>query len=219
MYPPTRTYWCEPTDQVAVGLRRYSRTGDPCPGRLGYHDAQVHIALDSVRWIDTGFGRRTFHQRRSPANTDPRWPTSCAACGYEFVDDDARQGSHNLLYRRGDTGDLVTIGAAAGDGAPAPAPPGATWDAWWMADEAGRGPDGIYLMCLLPNGSMWHVDGRASNCTRPDDRAHRCWVRHGDPRRAAVTVDKDGDTCAAGAGSIVAGDYHGFLRAGVLVVA
>lgn len=45
---------------------------------------------------------------------------------------------------------------------------------------------------------------------------HKCWVRHGDPRASNVTVDKNGDTCSAGAGSILAGDYHGFLQAGVL---
>lgn len=32
-----------------------------------------------------------------------------------------------------------------------------------------------------------------------------------------ITVDKNGTTCAAGAGSISAGPYHGFLRNGQLV--
>jgi hypothetical protein len=94
------------------------------------------------------------------------------------------------------------------------APPGASWDAWWMPDYW-RGPDGIALMVKCPNGHEWHVDSQASNCTRKG-QPHECWVRHGDPRQANVTVDKHGDTCAAGAGSIVAGDYHGFLQAGIL---
>jgi lambda family phage portal protein len=51
-------------------------------------------------------------------------------------------------------------------------------------------------------GGTWDIDGRASNCTRPDDDTHRCWVRHGDPRTGVVHVDKDGDTCGAGSGSI-----------------
>lgn len=42
----------------------------------------------------------------------------------------------------------------------------------------------------------------------------RCWVRHGEP--PIVTVNKDGLTCAAGAGSIGIGGgeryYHGFLQ-------
>lgn len=88
------------------------------------------------------------------------------------------------------------------------------WNAWWMP-ENWRGPDGIALMVRLPNGHDWHVDGEASNCTRKGE-PHACWVRHGDPRTATVHVDKDGDTCAAGAGSILAGDYHGFLQHGVL---
>jgi hypothetical protein len=71
-------------------------------------------------------------------------------------------------------------------------------------------------MVRCPNGSDWHVDGRASNCTMPTDKVHKCWVRHGDPRASNLTVDKNGFTCAAGAGSIQAGDYHGFLQAGVL---
>lgn len=215
-----RTYWLEPTDQAAVAVRRWARTSKPCPGPLGYHDAGVHIGLEPVRWIDTGWGRRTFHHRRAPERDDRRWPVRCAHCDYLFAAGDGRNTGHTLIYRRADTGDLVVLTRHHDAGTPAaPAPTGATWDAWWMADDDGRGPDGIHLMCRLPGGRDWHVDGRASNCTRPDDRAHRCWVRHGDPRQADVTVDKDGDTCAAGAGSIRAGHYHGFLRAGLLVPA
>ena len=74
---------------------------------------------------------------------------------------------------------------------------------------------GEHLYAVLPNGRYWDIDSRASNCGRPDDRTHRCWVRHGEPPN--VTVDKQGDTCTAGAGSILADDYHGFLRAGEFV--
>ena len=105
-------------------------------------------------------------------------------------------------------------------GAPAPeapsAEPGACWDAWWMPDNW-KGADGIALMVRLPDGHDWHVDSRSSNCTRPDDNVHKCWVRHGDPRECHVTVDKNGDTCAAGAGSIQSPTWHGFLRDGHLV--
>jgi hypothetical protein len=48
----------------------------------------------------------------------------------------------------------------------------------------------------------------------PNDRLHRCWVRHGDAPE--LTVDKNGKTCGAGGGSIVSGSYHGFLRNGFL---
>jgi hypothetical protein len=66
---------------------------------------------------------------------------------------------------------------------------------------------GQHLHVVLPNGHIWNMDSRASNCTRPEDNRHRCWVRHGDP--PAITVDKDGITCGAGGGSVKSGDYHG----------
>lgn len=74
--------------------------------------------------------------------------------------------------------------------------------------------DGQHLHAILPNGLGWDIDGRASNCTLPDDTTHRCWVRDGTPPN--VTAGKAGHTCSAGAGSILSGDYHGFLRGGVL---
>jgi hypothetical protein len=51
-----------------------------------------------------------------------------------------------------------------------------------------------------------------------DDRTHRCWVRHG-TYGERLTVDKNGPTCGAGAGSFFMGannEWHGFLRNGVL---
>jgi hypothetical protein len=72
-----------------------------------------------------------------------------------------------------------------------------------------------HLYVVLPNGHWWDIDGRASNCTLPTDKAHRCWVRHGVPPH--ITVDKNGLTCSAGAGSILSDGYHGFLREGRLV--
>jgi hypothetical protein len=64
-----------------------------------------------------------------------------------------------------------------------------------------------------PGGRDWIIDGRARNCSMPEDDTHRCWIRHGEP--PAITVGKAGGfTCAAG-GSIRAGRYHGFLVNGV----
>lgn len=94
------------------------------------------------------------------------------------------------------------------------APPGAMWDAWWYP---WKGPDGRSLMVRCPNGRDWSIDGRASNCTLPDDQEHRCWVRTGDPPSVTVSKSAPGQrTCSAGGGSIQAGDYHGFLRDGRL---
>lgn len=74
--------------------------------------------------------------------------------------------------------------------------------------------EGQHLHVVLPNGRHWDIDSRARNCTLKDDRAHRCWVRTGEPPN--ITVGKNGLTCSAGAGSIQAADYHGFLRNGQL---
>lgn len=91
--------------------------------------------------------------------------------------------------------------------------PGAMYFADWYQR---KGPDGHHLIVKTPGG-LWHVDGRANNCTRPDDREHYCWVRHG--VAPDITVDKDGNTCGSGC-SIGQGldfrDYHGFLRGGWL---
>jgi hypothetical protein len=238
-YPETRTFWLEPTDTVAVGLRRFTYGGKDSAGRFtcesGSHSMLVYIGNAPAIYRDTDHGRVLDTQPPTPRH-DERWPIACA-CGYVFsvADGAADQNAigdewqdwQELLYRRADTGELVTLrdhdpdktapaGRLLGAVAPPPtAPPGASWDAWWMP-ASWRGPDGIALMVRCPNGHDWHVDGEASNCTRKGDRAHKCWVRHGDARQCAVTVDKNGETCAAGGGSIQAGDYHGFMVAGVL---
>lgn len=78
--------------------------------------------------------------------------------------------------------------------------------------------DGLAIACVCLNGHHWYIDGRASNCTMRDDNAHRCWVRHGTVGER-IRVDKDGLTCAAGAGSFYMGpnqEWHGFVRDGRL---
>lgn len=82
-------------------------------------------------------------------------------------------------------------------------------------DSCFAGPDGKDYIVKCPGGRTWHVDGPCSNCTRKDEK-HYCWIRHGDPVKCNVTVDKQGDTCSAGAGSIQTGNWHGFLTNGIL---
>jgi hypothetical protein len=220
-FPATPTYWLDPTGDVAVGLRRYSRAehgGFTCED--GWHEALVFTGVEPALWQDTDHGR-VLALRAEVVHDDPRWPTECVrGCGYRFTPDDRWQVWQEQLYQRADTGEVVTTrGRSVEDppDAPRPAPPGAMWDAWWLPDTpAWRGPDGMSLMVRLPDGHDWLVDGEASNCTRKGDHSHKCWVRHGDPRRGEVTVGKDGETCAAGAGSIQSRGYHGFLQAGVL---
>lgn len=109
------------------------------------------------------------------------------------------------IYKRSDAGEETTLYDA---------PPGAMWFADWLLPFEKPGSDGHVLVVRLPNGREWVVDGRCSNCTMPKDNVHKCWVRHGTP--PLVTVDKNGHTCAAGAGSILSGDWHGFLQNGEL---
>jgi hypothetical protein len=217
-YPATPTVWLTATDKVAVGLRRYTPTRRGADGYgcdAGHHSALIYCGTEQASFREDEDGR-VLAARPTTTHDDSRWPTACAKCGHEFGDDGYWQDWQELLYRRTDTGGLVTLRSSADDiNAPTPAPPGSMWDAWWMP-ESWRGADGIALMVRLPNGHDWHVDSEASNCTRKGDRTHKCWVRHGDPRTASVHVDKAGDTCAAGAGSIQAEDYHGFMHHGVL---
>lgn len=92
---------------------------------------------------------------------------------------------------------------------------GAMWFATWLpkgftwSNEAEA-----HLIVKTPGGS-WDIDARASNCAMPGDRLHRCWCRHGVPPE--IDVNKNGLTCQAGAGSIMIGGWHGFLRNGYLV--
>lgn len=216
----TQTFWLEPTDEVAAGLRRYAsrdQTGWTCAA--GYHDALTYIGRGPARYVERD-GHRTLESPDDGSYPDDaRWPTHCRhGCGYEFTNDDHWQPWSLLIYRRTDTGEdrvLHQSASAESVGAPA-AEPGASWDAWWMPFS--RGDDGIYLMVRLPDGHDWAVDSQASNCTRPGE-PHKCWIRHGDPKACKVTVDKNGETCSAGAGSIGTPNWHGFLRDGRLVVA
>lgn len=99
-------------------------------------------------------------------------------------------------------------------------------------DYPRAGFDGLSIFCVVAGGThiidgketdvkgneTWNIEGRASNCTMKDDPHHRCWVRHGTVGER-VTVDKNGRTCGAGAGSFFMGpnnSWHGFIRDGML---
>lgn len=117
-----------------------------------------------------------------PAPGGAEWPTACDACGAACPEDAPKQMFPRRLY----------------DTASGSPEPGRHLRSHWIHD-AGRG------VCEWDGCDG---KGRASNCTKPQDRAHRCWVLHGDP---VHTASKAGNTCAAGAGSIVTPKWHGFL--------
>lgn len=211
---PTPCYLLEPTETNRRWLRRYAAVAhDGWTCADGWHHARTPIADAPVIHHPAIAGAVT-----EPAIAaflfDPRWPTHCEeGCGYAFTDEDRRQVFTRRVYRVTDALD----GAALPVGAEATledAPPGAQWYADWMGEWA-QGSDGRTLVVKLPDGHEWMIDSEAKNCTRPGDRSHRCWLRHGVP--PLVTVGKDGgETCKAGAGSIASPGYHGFLHSGVL---
>lgn len=201
-----RCFVLEPTGRARRDLRRYrscSKDEAKCTqSGTSYHNA--HVPLDEVAIVPREQGRYSIPQDDQPPRDDPRWPTHCA-CGYAFTGDDEWQVFGEILYTRADTGELTTLRDA---------PSGALWRATWFEEWSwGRGADGEAWICRTPGGD-WHIDGPANNCTMPNDKVHKCWCRHG--TAPDFTVDKNGVTCAAGAGSIQSGSYHGFLRNGWL---
>src|SRR6266700_1793826 len=201
-------FFLEPTGQVAVQLRRYTRNNDPdcCsahPGKYSYHNAIVFIFNEPTEKDEQGYicnGTKPM-----PPHDDPRWTKLCE-CGYEFQESDEWQRFTEVVYRRSDTGDETTISKA---------PVGGMWYAWWL--DHFNTPQGEHALTVKTPGGEWVIDSQSSNCTMPDDNKqekHHCWIRHGEPPN--ITLDKVGVTCGAGAGSIQCNQYHGFLRNGYL---
>lgn len=209
----TRCFWLEPTDRVQQSLRVFLAQGDACPGRMPYHQAIVLLDEAPAIWTPHPEGGRPSLSGQAPqaAADDPRWPTKCEACGavleYGVSTDVRRQHNFELIYRRQDTGETMTI---------AKAPPGAMWDAHWYGTP---GPDGRTLVVRLPDGTDWLVDGPASNCKLAlgEGRPHGkyCWERSGIP--PDVTVRRGScSNCGVGGGSIGTPRYHGYLTAGYI---
>ncbi|MGH9884848.1 MAG: hypothetical protein ACREBE_04940 [bacterium] len=218
-----RVFWLEETDRERISLRRWSADGrGPCASnpsqdpRWSFHRATVVIGDELAAGLPSG----DVHP-----HDDPRWPTQCA-CGYVFAQDDGWYLDRDSLYSRTDSAETTTLRDA---------PPGAMWDASWYRSrghgDPWTGPDGLSLVVRLPNGHDWVVDQQCSNCTRDQfgptpehpngrvwlGRTHYCWVRHGDPRTGVIHVDKNGNTCSAGGGSVIGGGWHGFLHNSHLV--
>jgi hypothetical protein len=151
-----RCFLLTDTGGTRYSLRRYSCGAIcKCPGNGSYHNAQVHMS-DSPD--DNNSPLR-------PPKSDPRWPTKCDHCDYAFVDEDNWQVFPEAIYRTQE-GAFMTLRNA---------PAGAMWFCDWMP---WKGADGHSLVVKTPGGE-WCVDSQASNCTRKDDKVHRCWIRHG----------------------------------------
>jgi hypothetical protein len=239
-----KTFFIEPSERVTRRLRRYASDWDysvtPAVNRLPCEVAEHHDVVSPVideLIVPVPVGYETDERITSGdcfQHADPRWPTHCT-CGFEFREEDNWQLSVDRLYRRADTSEEMRLHEW---------PAGAMWFADWMLIEGSnhyRGPDGHSLVVRLPDGHDWNVDGGCNNCDSPcrvcgvayhshpawrgpagdthmyeDARPHKCWVRHGEARTGQVTVDKNGVTCGAGAGSIATPGWHGFLTQGEL---
>lgn len=223
-----KCFWTKPSGRKRVYLRRYVYSSSAkCPGKFGYHNAEYFLGIFTEHRTEKGYVRafENEHPEALIPHDDPRWPTKCSQCPYLFTPDNPWQYFTDSVY----------VDEAGNEYSLRYPTPGMMWDAWWMGNRQ-KGPDGIHLMVACPNGHPWCVDGRASNCTSPckncgkpyymhntkdfpckeyiDAKPHKCWVRHGTPPK--VTVDKSGNTCSAGARSILTPGYHGFLQDGML---
>lgn len=146
------------------------------------------------------------------------WPTECRDCGAPVP-----EGYERVVKEVGWSGIILTKQVFASrlyDTSSGSPEPGCIYESRWHEDSGcpyWSNCTGVHVQCLLPNGDHWDMDSRASNCTLKDDKTHRCWVRHGSYKDGTITVNKDGFTCAAGAGSIAVEGWHGFLTNGQLV--
>jgi hypothetical protein len=200
--PGVPTRFVEEVGTIAY-LRQHWQDDVQCQLGWSYHNA-MSVLTQSMVLDDWTLG--------GDAKSYPleQFPNRCTTgtCGQPVPEKADRMILHRRLYRTPD-GSLIS----ANDLKPG--------DLFFMRNHfydhcpyGWTNCDGFHLHVVLPNGSEWDIDSRASNCTKKDDYEHRCWIRHGDPRTEPVHVDKQGNTCAAGAGSIVSGNFHGFLRMG-----
>jgi len=102
----------------------------------------------------------------------------------ECAENDPERWIGTPRYERLDTGE-ISVGT----------PPGSLY---FVEDNRnyGKGPDGRSLVCIVPTGEDWYVDGPAANGPG--------WTRTGEPPLVTVTP------------SIQTPNYHGFLTGGVL---
>jgi hypothetical protein len=194
-----KVIFLDPTTRYRRSLRRFRLEAAYCSSRMGYCSASALIDAELVADTQPISGSVPWPR------DDARWPKHCE-CGYEFAEGDVWSVDHDRLYQPSDGGAIVTLRDA---------PVGACWDATWYHDWR-TGHDGRSLVVRCPDGHDWFIDNRSSNCTLKDDDVHRCWVRRGRPEDGDLHVDKQGDTCSAGGGSIDTGKWHGFLHDGHL---
>lgn len=214
-----RIYWdqeqltrLEPDPQYPGSFMRSSLSLNTCPnccggGKPGYHNARTFIRDVPERSAWGAFGE--------VADYAPElWPTRCDDCLAPVPLDEPRATVVGQVVTRVNHQVFTTQLYNTASGRPEP---GDLYETDWHPSEKcpfWANCSGIHLQAILPNGDHWDIDSRASNCTMRDDRTHRCWIRTGSAQDGTIHVDKNGPTCAAGAGSIAVEGYHGFLHHG-----
>lgn len=192
-YEAVECFWVEPNGRSIRTLRRYSRGrgGNRCPymaGEYSYHTRSVEIGEFDATWTKEPHGKYVGLVRAEEYEGDPRWPTRCE-CGYEFKPDDEWQAGQEPIYESEDGRRAWTSPAHRRQPTP-----GAMFDTFWRPEL--RKTDGLAISVVCPNGQVWCIDDKATS--------GGFWTREGTPPKLTVSP------------SIVAGDYHGFLRNGVL---
>lgn len=192
-------FWIEPAAFGQLWLRRFSWPPRAHQGEqswsceIGYHNATAQ----AEERIDVRRSSEGIIQPVLVGHDDPRWPTTCASCGYAFSETDQWQPDVREAWHRPDSGTIIAYGLAE-------VPAGAMWDAfWWTWRRVHTYPDGINLFVQLPDGMPWNVDGPSAR----NDQAG--WTRTGDPKAIPPTVSAQP--------SILSPKYHGWLRDGFLV--
>lgn len=206
-----------------------------------FHENMVPIGYRKIVWKDNTneYGTyKTYDVEKEFPDDHPIWDSlkECTHChGYRFFetvpDADTKQHFDKRMMVKVDSFDedisnleLTDEGPVLNKSSLLYVPP----RPWWKQDELPEGAmwqsdnwdydrywdnqtePALYVVC--PGGTHWNIDSRANNCTMPNDKLHRCWVREGIPPN--ITAGKSGNTCNAGAGSIATPNYHGFLRNG-----
>lgn len=222
----------KPTNWCMLYARRYSNEFE-CGEFKTYHNSMVAIGHKPIELTERGY-RISPDVPSIPADS-PLWEQKCSKCEYVFTEQDPGDPFTDRMYAQAVSEEQDVSHVSLDSGFPTISNPGSAIVVpvnWWPRRELPPGAmyrEPLYrdmywandsedpLLVITPSssgGHVWNIDSRASNCTLPDERFHRCWVRQGTPPN--ITVGKNGNTCGAGAGSIAAAGYHGMLENGYL---
>lgn len=178
------------TNQASLSLRRYASSKPCADSGYGIHNA--HALIGTAPIVVSESGTWDVESVAQPPHNDPRWPRQCV-CGSVFEDADEWQLFKDRLYRRADTGALLTL---------AEAEPGMIWDAHWYLDCGWVGSDGRSLVMRLPGAGEWAIDAISQSGGR--------WTRTGEPPHITVRPS------ILSYPSKLRQGYHGWVTEGVL---